>query len=128
MTLERYVVAAAVAVSDMDAARAFYEGKLGLANGRGGPDNLAYECGNGSIIHVYRSPNAGHAKATLAGWGVDDIDAVVGELTARGVAFEQYDTPPIVTDARGIATFAGGAKVAYFADPDGNILSIAQAG
>lgn len=53
---------------------------------------------------------------------------MVGELTARGVAFEQYDMPPIVTDARGIATFPGGAKVAYFADPDGNILSIAQAG
>lgn len=45
------------------------------------------------------------------------------ERTARGVTFEQYDQPPIVTDERGIATFDDG-KVAYFKDPDGNILSI----
>jgi catechol 2,3-dioxygenase-like lactoylglutathione lyase family enzyme len=48
-------------------------------------------------------------------------------LTQQGVTFEQYDEPPIVTDAHGIAHFDGDAKVAYFKDPDGNILSLAQA-
>jgi hypothetical protein len=60
------------------------------------------------------------STATLAGWGVDDVEAVVDELTSRDVAFERYDEGPIVTDERGIAAFEGGAKVAYFRDPDGN--------
>jgi catechol 2,3-dioxygenase-like lactoylglutathione lyase family enzyme len=127
ISLADHRVGAAVAVSDMDRAREFYEGKLGLRDGTGTPDNLAYECGEGTLIHVYVSPNAGTARSTVAGWGVDDIEAVVDALTARGVVFERYDQPPIVTDDKGIATFAGNAKVAYFADPDGNILSVAQA-
>ena len=49
------------------------------------------------------------------------------ELASKGVAFERYEEGPIVTDEKGIATFEGGAKVAYFRDPDGNTLSIAQA-
>jgi catechol 2,3-dioxygenase-like lactoylglutathione lyase family enzyme len=59
---------------------------------------------------------------------VDDIEAVVEELGAKGVQFEQYDEGGIVTNEKGIATFEGEAKVAYFRDPDGNTLSIAQAG
>ncbi|HZB83720.1 MAG TPA: hypothetical protein VE288_12855 [Rubrobacteraceae bacterium] len=47
--------------------------------------------------------------------------------TSRGVTFERYHEGPIITDERGIATFEGGAKVAYFRDPDGNTLSVAQA-
>ena len=79
-------------------------------------------------MHVYLSPgHAGKSTATLAGWGVDDVEEVVEELTSRGVTFERYDEGPIITDERGIATFEGEAKVAYFRDPDGNTLSIAQA-
>jgi catechol 2,3-dioxygenase-like lactoylglutathione lyase family enzyme len=127
LSLSRYKVAAGIAVSDMAVARAFYEGKLGLEVGVDSGDNVAYACGKGTVIHVFSSPDhAGRATATLAGWGVDDIERVVDELTARGVVFERYDEPPIVTDDRGIATFEGGAKVAYFKDPDGNTLSVAQ--
>jgi hypothetical protein len=80
------------------------------------------------VFHVYLSPeHAGKSTATLASWGVDDVEGVVDELTSRGVAFERYDEGPIITDEKGIATFEGGAKVAYFRDPDGNTLSIAQA-
>ncbi len=75
---------------------------------------------------MYLSPNAGTAKFTIAGFDLDDIETVVAELAQQGVTFEQYDQPPIVTDAQGIAHFDGGAKVAYFKDPDGNILSLAQ--
>jgi catechol 2,3-dioxygenase-like lactoylglutathione lyase family enzyme len=128
MGLSRYKVAAAVAVSNMDRARGFYEGKLGLSVGIDSGDNLQYRCAEGSVIHVYLSPeHADKSMATLAGWGVDDVERVVDELTSRGVTFERYDEGPIITDERGIATFEGGAKVAYFRDPDGNTLSIAQA-
>jgi catechol 2,3-dioxygenase-like lactoylglutathione lyase family enzyme len=127
MGLSRYKVAAGLAVSDMDRAREFYEGRLGLSVGIDSGDNVQYRCGEGSVIHVYLSPkHAGKSTATLAGWGVDDAEEVVDELVSRGVVFERYDEGPIVTDQKGIATFEGGAKVAYFRDPDGNTLSIAQ--
>ena len=88
---------------------------------------MQYRCAEGTVIHVYLSPeHAGKSTATLAGWGVDDVEGVVEELTAKGITFEHYGEEPIVTDEKGIATFEGGAKVAYFRDPDGNTLSIAQ--
>jgi catechol 2,3-dioxygenase-like lactoylglutathione lyase family enzyme len=128
MGLSRYKVAAAVAVSDMDRAREFYEGKLGLSVSIDSGDNLQYQCAEGTVFHVYLSPeHAGKSTATLAGWGVNDVESVVDELTERGVAFERYNEGPIITDEKGIATFEGGAKVAYFRDPDGNTLSVAQA-
>ncbi len=127
MGLSEYRVAAAIAVSDMDRARGFYEGRLGLLVGTDSGDNVAYRCGEGTVIHVYLSPDhAGKATATLAGWYVDDVESIVDELVFNGVAFERYDEGPTTTDEKGIATFDGGARVAYFKDPDGNTLSIAQ--
>jgi catechol 2,3-dioxygenase-like lactoylglutathione lyase family enzyme len=125
MSLSKYEVGAAIAVSDMERARAFYEGKLGLSEGQDvGDGGRTYRCGSRTSIHVYPSPdNAGKSQATQAGWEVDDIEAVVDELTSKGVAFEQYDQPPFKTDAKGIATFRDG-KVAYFKDPDGNIMAV----
>jgi catechol 2,3-dioxygenase-like lactoylglutathione lyase family enzyme len=129
MGLNGFKVVAGLAVSDMDRAVEFYEGKLGLTGWTGPEDNRAYECAEGTVLHVYLSPeHAGGATATLASWYVEDIESLVDVLTSRSVVFEQYDRPPIVTDARGIATFEGGAKVAYFKDPDGNTLSLAQVG
>jgi catechol 2,3-dioxygenase-like lactoylglutathione lyase family enzyme len=129
MGLGAYKVVAGLAVSGMDRAVEFYEGKLGLTQWTGPEDNRAYECGEGTILHVYLSPDhAGGTSATLASWYVDDIESLVDDLTSRGVVFEKYDEPPILTDNKGIATFEGGAKVAYFKDPDGNTLSLAQAG
>jgi catechol 2,3-dioxygenase-like lactoylglutathione lyase family enzyme len=128
MGLGGYRVVASLAVSDMNEARAFYEGKLGLIVGTDSGDNVAYRCGEGTSIHVYLSPDsAGKSTATLVGWYVDDAERVVDELVTTGVSFEHYDEGPIVTDKKGIATFEGGAKVAYFKDPDGNTLSVAQA-
>ena len=128
MGLSRYKVGAGLAVSDMDRAREFYEGKLGLSVSIDSADNVQYRCAEGSVMHVYLSPeHAGKSTATLVGWDVDDAEAVVDELTAKGITFERYDEGPIITDEKGVATFEGGAKVAYFKDPDGNTLSIAQA-
>jgi catechol 2,3-dioxygenase-like lactoylglutathione lyase family enzyme len=128
MGLSRYKVGAGLAVSDMDRAREFYEGKLGLSVSIDSANNVQYRCAEGSVMHVYLSPeHAGRSTATLASWGVDDVEKVVDELNSRGITFERYNEEPIITDEKGIATFEGGAKVAYFKDSDGNTLSIAQA-
>jgi catechol 2,3-dioxygenase-like lactoylglutathione lyase family enzyme len=128
MRLSRYKVAAAVVASDMDRAREFYEGKLGFTVSIDSGDNLQYRCAEGTVMHVYISPeHAGKSTATLDGWGVDDVEGVVEELASKSVTFERYDEGSIITDEKGIATFEGGAKVSYFRDPAGNTLSIAQA-
>ena len=70
MGLSRYKVAAGLAISDMDRAREFYEGKLGLSVGINSGDNVQYRCAEGTVLHVYLSPeHAGKSTATLAGWG-----------------------------------------------------------
>ncbi len=128
MVLSDYKVGAGLAVSDMGRARDFYEGKLGLRAAIDSPGFVQYRCAEDSLFSIYLSPeHAGKSTATLAGWHVDDAERVVDELTERGVVFERYDEGPIVTDDKGIASFEGGAKVAYFKDPDGNTHSIAQA-
>jgi catechol 2,3-dioxygenase-like lactoylglutathione lyase family enzyme len=129
MVLSNYKVGAGLAVSDMDRAREFYEGKLGLRVSIDSADNVQYRCAEDSVLHIYLSPeHAGKSTATLASWGVnDDIERLVDELTKRSVTFEHYNEPGLKTDEKGIARFEGDAKVAYFKDPDGNTLSIAQA-
>jgi catechol 2,3-dioxygenase-like lactoylglutathione lyase family enzyme len=123
MGLSDSAVGAVVAVSDMQRARDFYEGKLGLGGGEDQPDGgCTYTCGGGTTIHVYPSANAGGSGATLAGWLVDDIDETVDELSARGVTFERYGEP-FNTDEKGIARL-GDAGIAFLKDPDGNILSV----
>src|SRR5918993_3381890 len=105
MSLSEYKVAAAVAVSDMDRAREFYEGKFGLLVGIDSGDNVQYRCAEGTVMHVYLSPeHVGKSTATLAGWGVEDVERVVEKLASKGVTFERYDEGAIVTDERGIAT------------------------
>ena len=120
MTLSRYELNASIAVSDMARASEFYEDKLGLrATSSGADGSKVYE----SALHVYPSPgNAGMSAATLATWYVDDVEAVVDELTANGVRFEHYEG--ITTDAKGISPRAGGGKVAWFKDPDGNTFAV----
>jgi catechol 2,3-dioxygenase-like lactoylglutathione lyase family enzyme len=118
-------VGASIAVTDIERSRHFYEQVLGLVVDTDTGDNVAYRCAGQTRINIFVSPHAGTARSTQAGWKVDDMDAAVEELAAQGVAFERYDRGPIVTDDRGVATFTGGNQVAYFADPDGNILSIA---
>jgi catechol 2,3-dioxygenase-like lactoylglutathione lyase family enzyme len=126
-SLSDCIVSASVAVSDIERARRFYEDVLGLAVEIDSGDNIRYRCADGSTMHIFVSPYAGTARSTVAGWGVADIDAAVERLEAQGVEFERYTSGPIVTDERGIASFPGGNRVAYFKDPDGNGLSIAYA-
>jgi catechol 2,3-dioxygenase-like lactoylglutathione lyase family enzyme len=115
-------VSAVIAVTDMARAKDFYENTLGLVGGQDQPDGgVRYPCGD-TELHVYPSQYAGGSGATIAGWTVDDIDAAVDELTAKGVTFEQYGDP-LNTDEKGIARM-GDFTGAWFKDPDGNILSI----
>jgi catechol 2,3-dioxygenase-like lactoylglutathione lyase family enzyme len=124
MRLSDSRVEPAIAVSDMDRAKEFYEGKLGLSGGDDQSDGgHTYPCGGETRIHVYPSPdNAGKSGATLAAWLVDDVEATVDELTANGVTFEQYGEP-FNTNEKGISRL-GDIEVAWFKDPDGNTLAI----
>jgi catechol 2,3-dioxygenase-like lactoylglutathione lyase family enzyme len=124
VSLREHPVAATVPVSDMVSAREFYEGKLGLSGGKDQDDGgHTYPSGHGTQIHIYPSPgNAGRSGATLAAWMVEDVEGVVDELIASGVTFEQYGDP-LNTDEKGIARL-GESEIAWFRDPDGNILAV----
>lgn len=127
MSLGNATLTASIAVSNMERARSFYEGKLGLSAVRDQYDgSRIYATAGGAGLHVYPSPaSAGETAGTLATWYVDDLEAVVDELTANGVTFEQYDDPAIKTNDKGIA---GDGTVAWLKDPDGNTLAIEQRG
>ena len=115
-------------MSDIQRAVAFYEGKLGLPALKAGPSahipdgSRIYASGGGPALNVYQSVTAGKSPATLATWYVDDIDAMVDELTAAGVQFARYDD--YEHDAKGITARAGGGRIAWFQDPDGNTFAI----
>jgi catechol 2,3-dioxygenase-like lactoylglutathione lyase family enzyme len=128
MPLSAHPLRASVAVSDIRRAVAFYEGRLGLRALQSGPSahiaggSRIYGSGGGPALHVYQSGTAGQTAATLATWYVDDIDQIVGELAASGVEFVRYDQ--LEHDARGITPRAGGGRIAWFRDPDGNTFAI----
>ena len=120
-----------VAVAEMARSEKFYEGKLGLSAVSSGADgSKIYASGGDSSLVVYPAPDtAGGSKATLATWYVDDVEQMVDELASRGVTFEHYEGVlesgfDYSTDERGVSPRAGGGKVAWFKDPDGNIFSI----
>ena len=118
-------VGAAIAVSNIDQAVEFYEGKLGLrSTGGEEPDGgRTYECGGGTTLHVFPSPAARASGATAAGFSVEDVEGTVDELIANGVTLEQYSDGPFETDEKGLARM-GGYVGAWVKDPDGNVLAI----
>ena len=115
-----------IPAADLERARAFYDEKLGLRPARQTPGGLVYEARGGSWFLLYPTPSAGTARHTVAGWAVEDLDAEVAELKARGVVFEEYDSPQLKT-VDGIATTAAG-RAAWFKDSEGNILGLVQLG
>ena len=113
---------ATLAVKDLDVAGKFYEETLGLSRaGEEDDEVLVFESG-ATTINVYRSSFAGTNKATALTWAVDDVEDVVRTLKAKGVRFEHYDLPE--TTREGDVHVSGDIKVAWFKDPDGNILSV----
>jgi catechol 2,3-dioxygenase-like lactoylglutathione lyase family enzyme len=123
MSLSHYKLNVSIAVSDMERARRFYEGALGLSAPDAGADgSRIYPSGGDAGLHVYPSDRAVGSTATLATWYVDDLEREVDELSSKGVTFEHYEG--ITTDDKGISPRAGGGKVAWFKDPDGNTFAI----
>ena len=112
-----------IAVRNLDTARKFYEGTLGLKQvDAEGDELIVFKSGKTSLF-VYRSEYAGTNKATAVTWIVgDDIENDVRALRAKGVAFEHYDMADMKRD--GDIHVGGDMKVAWFKDPDGNILSL----
>ena len=112
-----------LAVADLARARRFYEGTLGFEPiDREGDELIVYRSGK-TVFNVYRSDFAGTNEATAMTWAVGDrIESVVEALRARGIAFEHYDLPGLRRD--GDLHLAGDMKVAWFKDPDGNILNV----
>ncbi|TIW51414.1 MAG: VOC family protein, partial [Mesorhizobium sp.] len=115
--------AANLAVKDLTRAKTFYEGTLGLKQ----VDDMAgelvvYKSGD-TVINVYHSEFAGTNKATAVTWSFgDEIDPVVKSLKSKGVAFEHYEMPGLSLE--GDIHVGDGMKVAWFKDPDGNILCL----
>lgn len=128
MALSDFPVRASIAVSDIHRAIAFYEGALGLHPLQSGPSariadgSRVYGSGGAPALNVYQSTTAGQSSATLATWYVDDIDHIVDDLSTVGVEFQRYED--VVHDPKGITDRAGGGRIAWFRDPDGNTFAI----
>jgi catechol 2,3-dioxygenase-like lactoylglutathione lyase family enzyme len=112
------------ATNDLDAAEAFYRDTLGLDVEVWDAGNLlALHLGGGRDTLIYRKPDFVPATYTILNFPVDDVEATVTELTARGVTFERYDG--FDQDEHGISRGSGPA-IAWFKDPAGNILSVLE--
>jgi catechol 2,3-dioxygenase-like lactoylglutathione lyase family enzyme len=114
-----------IAVSDLDVAREFYGGTLGLTASDERPGGIRYETAGETWFLVYRSGFAGTAKSTCMRFEVEDVEVTVAELRSRGIVCEDYDLPGLKT-VDGIADHESGARGAWFNDPDGNILEVSQ--
>jgi len=133
MDLSTSRVAARLPAQDLDRARAFYADKLGLEPVDERPGGLLYRLG-GCDFALFATSGRPSGDHTQMGFEVDDVDAVVAELRARGVVFERYDIPGVPVDEAGIAEIAGnypskrshGERAVWFHDSEGNLLGIGQ--
>jgi catechol 2,3-dioxygenase-like lactoylglutathione lyase family enzyme len=130
--LENGAVATRLPAQDLERARAFYAEKLGLEPAEERPGGLLYRCARGEFA-PFQTDGVPSGAHTQMAWQVDDIEAVVAQLRARGVMFEDYDRPELAT-AGGIAEVTGnypskagvGERAAWFKDSEGNLLAIGQ--
>jgi catechol 2,3-dioxygenase-like lactoylglutathione lyase family enzyme len=111
-------------VNDIDRAREFYRGILGLVvleeNGM-----LWLELTGGHRVLIYPKRDHVPATYTVLNFPVDSVEATVADLTDRGVQFERYEGTPSATDETGIFR-GGGPLIAWFTDPAGNVLSVIE--
>ena len=108
---------------DASLSRSFYENTLGLRFVSDDSFAIVMDS-NGTMVRIVRVGEFTPAPFTIVGWQVGDIHAKVAELSANGVEFNRY--PWFEQSPDGVWTAPGGAKVAWFPDPDGNTLSISQ--
>ena len=112
-----------VATRNPDAARAFYETKLGLQFVADDGFALVFQSGD-NMVRIARADAFTPAPFTVLGWQSTQIEQDIRELTARGITFERFGF--MAQDDLGIWTAPSGDKVAWFKDPDGNTLSLSQ--
>jgi catechol 2,3-dioxygenase-like lactoylglutathione lyase family enzyme len=108
---------------DLARARVFYETTLGLRVTEESPYACVFDA-NGTMLRLTPVRKLSRVRYTVLGWGVDDIASTVAALTAAGATFASYRGMEV--DAAGIWTSPGGDRVAWFEDPDGNLLSLTQ--
>jgi len=116
-------IVAFVPTKDPEKARAFYEGVLGLRFVKDDGFAMVLDA-NGIMIRVAKVPQFTPAQFTILGWQVQDIEKVVQELQKNGVRCEIFGF--FKQDELGIWTAPTGDKVAWFKDPDGNVLSVSE--
>lgn len=115
-------VAAMLPAQDLERAKAFYRDKLGLTPTQEDAAGVTYQMGGGTAFGVFRSggtPSGTHTQMALE---VTDVEQAVKDLRARGVKFEEYDSPTLKT-VDGIATI-GHTKAAWFKDSEGNVVGV----
>ena len=106
-----------------DAAQRFYRDVLGLKFV--GDDGFALVFAmDGVMLRISRVPNFTPAQHTVLGWKTEEIGVEMARMVESGVHFERY--PDMGQDEEGVCTFPSGDKVAWFKDPDGNLLSLSQ--
>jgi catechol 2,3-dioxygenase-like lactoylglutathione lyase family enzyme len=125
MPLSESPVIAFVSTADARRALGFYRDALGLRLVSETPFALVFDV-IGTMLRVTIAETVTPAPYTVLGWQVADIAATVDDLTARGLSFTRYEG--IDQDARGIWTSPAGGRIAWFHDPDGNVLSLTQFG
>jgi len=116
-------IVAFVPIKDSDKARAFYEGVLGLRFVKDDGFALVFDA-NGIMVRAAKMKDFTPMQFTVLGWRVSGIENVVRALHSKGVHFEIFGF--FKQDELGIWTAPTGDKVAWFKDPDGNILSVSQ--
>jgi catechol 2,3-dioxygenase-like lactoylglutathione lyase family enzyme len=114
-----------VTTTHPEEAQAFYAGTLGFRFLGDDGFALVFDA-NGTMLRVNKARSFTPATGTILGWQVDDIDDAVRELAGRGVHFEQFGLSFMEQDAQGVWTAPNGDQVAWFKDPDGNVLSISR--
>ncbi len=123
--LENTKTFSSFSVNDIDKARDFYSGTLGLDVSNGMQMNLNLNLKNDNIIFIYPKPDHLPATFTILNFSVSNIEMTMEQMTKKGVRFEIYDEPNFKTDEKGIY-HEQGPRIAWFKDPAGNILSIIE--
>ncbi len=116
-------IIAFIATRNADQAKMFYADKLGLKFVSDDGFALVFDIG-GTMLRIARVKELTPAPFTVLGWEVEAIEEAVSDLSRKGVSFERF--PGLPQDPQGIWAAPGGAKVAWFKDPDGNVLSLSQ--
>jgi catechol 2,3-dioxygenase-like lactoylglutathione lyase family enzyme len=121
--LDRCSLVAFIATANPEEARAFYEEVLGLKLKEDSPFAYVFDA-NGVTLRLQKLKSYTPVANTSLGWQVSGIQDLVTEMVRKGIAFERYDG--LLQDEQGIWSAPGGAQVAWFKDPDGNVLSLTE--